>query len=169
MLKRIIQELKNENDFAEIKHRYKISLLIDFTIILSTPYFFALIFEYDLNTKIDFLRDIYGIIIVIALPIYFLLADMKGDKVRDKITPAFFITSWNLVMLTVFDILISHWLLSLNLSSLLSTYVPIFMNKNFYTLSIDLLMTPAYSLYALFTYIVMIRIIARRNVAVPKK
>jgi hypothetical protein len=168
ILKRLIQELKNENDFSEIRHRYKISLLIDFALILLGPYFFALIFIYSVDLQVNFLKDVYGVVVVLAIPIYFLLADMKEDKIRDKITPAFFITSWNLIMLTMFDILVSNWVLSLNLPSLLSAYFPVFSSQNFYILFFDLLMTPAYSLYALFTYLIMIRTISRRNVAISK-
>lgn len=169
MLKRIIQGLKNENDFKEIKHRYKASLFIDFTIILSIPFFFALIFPYQGNTTIDFLRGNYGLVTILALPIYFLLTDMTGDKVRDKITPGFFIMSWNFLMLWMIDKIISDFYLDLNLSDILSTYLPIFSNKNFYAIFVDLSLAPILALYALFTYLILIRLITRRKVAIPKK
>jgi hypothetical protein len=168
LIRWLIQRLREENDLSDIKRRYKEALIIQFAIVLSIPYLLAFTFPYQGYVAIDLLRGNYGLVTILGIPIYLLIRSFKKDKVHPNANVVYLITSWNFGMFWLFDKVISDWYLSIDLPNILSANFPIFESGYFYELVVDLTLAPPLVLYALFTYLIMVRILLRCEVAVPK-
>ncbi len=168
-MNRFFSKLHSEYDWKEVKQRYKISLLIQFGIIVSIPWFLALTFPYQNYSWVNFFRDNYGLVTVLAVPLYLLALSTIKDELNQKATLVYFITGWNFLFNYMISTIISDAYLDINLSNLLSNNFTFFNNLIMYDLFVDLTIAPIIVLYSLFGYLVLSRTMFNPNLLRPKK
>lgn len=166
----LVQKLREENNFEEVKRRFRDTLIIQFYLIFSIPFVLALSLHFQDNLVIRSFGENYGVVTILGIPAYLMYLSFRKDGVRNKFSIGFFAMSMTIMMSFVIFSHVSNILELLNIQEILTGYLSTgFSNPKIYNLVVDSVFAPIIVLWSIYCYRFFISVAGAWNSSLFKK